>query len=252
MRCFFDGSQGEDDNASQWLTLAGYMATDAVWGAFQKKWEAMLRNRYPIAPYVHMYEMVSNTDPFERVVGWTEDKISQLVWDSLHLLQDLDKHDFRSFAYSIDLAARKKLLAEGYEIHDPYAICTSSCVALAFEWQYDTRPTNSERSYVFFDRGEKFIDYIRPKWLKERTPPGKVGLGSFWDWIIDIQELDMRAHPPIQAADVLAWARTRSLSVKERRWRFLEEIMQAVIPSSSVKFRESEMRAKCKKKVVGS
>ena len=245
MRCFFDGSRGEDDDIGQWLTLAGYMATDAVWSGFQKQWETMLRDRYPIAPYVHMCDIAANVDPFERLAGWDDDKLTKLVLDCLLILQDLNKRDVCSFTYSIDLTARVKLIAEGYEIHDPYAICTSSCVGLAFKWQYDTHPTNSERSYLFFDRGEKFINYIRPKWLKERTPPGKVGLGSFWDWIIDIQELDMREHPPIQAADVLAWARTRSLSKKERRWRFLEDIMQQVIPSSSVKLGEAEMRAKC-------
>lgn len=249
MRCFFDGSQGEDDDRSQWLTLAGYMATDAVWGGFQKQWESMLRGRYPIAPFVHMCEMVANEDPFERVNGWTEGKINQLVWDSLQLLSGMDKQNLRSFTYSIDLTARDKLLAEGYEIHDPYVICTESCIGLAFGWHYDTRPNNAELSYIFFDRGESFMDAIRPKWLKEKTPPGKVSLGSFWDWIIDIHDLDMREHPPIQAADVLAWARTRGLSKKERRWRFLDEIMQRIIPSSSVRLGEAEMRAKYPRRV---
>jgi len=247
MRCYFDGSQGNDDRSGQWLTLAGYMASDAVWATFQKQWEAMLRNRYPIAPYVHMCEMVANVDPFERIAGWTEERINQLVLDSLLILQDLDKHNFRSFTYSVDLTARKKLLAEGYEIHDPYDICAKSCVALAFEWHYDTRPHKAELSSIFFDRGEAFMASIRPEWLREKTPPGKVSLGSFWDWIVDIRDLDMREHPPIQAADVLAWARTRGLSKKERRWRFLEEIMRQIIPSSSIKFGEIEMRAKCRK-----
>ena len=72
MRCYFDGSEGAEDNGTKWLTLAGFMAPDGLWGAFQRKWEAMLRDRYPIAPYVHMCDLLSHNDPFERSAGWSE------------------------------------------------------------------------------------------------------------------------------------------------------------------------------------
>jgi len=74
--------------------------------------------RYPIAPYIHMSEMFSGADPFERVVGWTDEKLNQLVIDAAHVLQGLDKSGFRSIACTIDLTACNALIKEGRAVAD--------------------------------------------------------------------------------------------------------------------------------------
>ena len=72
MKLHLDGSEGDDDEGRKWMTLAGYIASDGFWRDFDDRWTTMLHNRYPIAPYIHMNELMGWDDPFERVNGWTD------------------------------------------------------------------------------------------------------------------------------------------------------------------------------------
>lgn len=116
MKCYFDGSEGTDDSGGKWLTLAGYAAPDSFWGAFSRKWERMLTERYPIAPFIHMWQVVSGEDPFERRSGWDEENINRLILNAVDLMQQMDKRRFRCFVCSVDISARQRLLREGYEV----------------------------------------------------------------------------------------------------------------------------------------
>lgn len=226
MKTYFDGSEGCDDTNAKWLTLAGYGATDSFWARFDDKWKRLLLERYPIAPYIHMWEIISGTDPFERRSGWTKEKISDLIVDTVKLLQGFDKTIFRQFVCSIDLSAHQRLVGEGYKIDDPFSICSDVCVGSAIDWFLKKK--KPEPLYLCFDRGEKFMSGIKKKWLANRTPPGRVSVDPsklLWDSILDIQELDMETTPPLQAADMVAWARTRSLSEETRDWKYLAHIM---------------------------
>jgi len=242
MKSYFDGSEGTDGNNSQWLTLAGYMASDALWGSFQTSWERMLKERYPIAPYIHMSEIVNREDPFERRAGWTDAKVEALLFDAVDLLQRLDKRAFCSFVCSIDLSARIKLIQSGSQIKDPCEICANWCVGKATSWYFDARPDDIELMYVFFDRGESFMKPIKNAWLSNRTPPKRPARNLFWDLIANIEEVDMEVNPPIQAADMLAWARNRSLNPKIRPFRHMHEIMSRVIPSWQLTLDEGRLR----------
>lgn len=71
MKVYFDYSLGDDTKLDSWMTLAAVASTDNAWNGFNKRWDHMLKNRYPIAPYIHMTDIFSGTDPFERVNGWT-------------------------------------------------------------------------------------------------------------------------------------------------------------------------------------
>ena len=68
MKVYFDYSEGNDKSQDQWMTLAAAASTDRDWNGFNKQWRAMLSNRYPIAPYMHMNQIFSNEDPFEAVL----------------------------------------------------------------------------------------------------------------------------------------------------------------------------------------
>jgi len=242
MRCYFDGSEGSDDGGAKWLTLAGYIASDGFWGRFQGKWETMLKERYPIAPYIHMNPLVMHEDPFERVVGWTNGKMTELVTDAIMVLNGLDKEEFCSFACSIDLNAHKRLIAEGVKMpSEPIEILTHACVLGAFTWYFRNRPGKMEMAYIFFDQGEPFLEIIRKIWMG-KSAPGRVTVEPIWGLIAGVQPMDMRNTPPIQAADMLAWARTRSLSSKKRLYQHLDKIISTVIPQDSVRLGEEKMR----------
>jgi len=249
MKIYFDGSGGEDDAGSKWITLAGFATSDILWKKFCLDWETMLKERYPIAPYIHMNEMYSGTDPFERgVAGWTEEKVGRLVLDAMDILQKMEKEVFRSFVCSVDVTGRERLVGEGYVVDDPITLCTEMCLGRFNNWKWgfeDDRRLGL--SYLFFDRGEHFVTDLKRRWLENRTPPGKVVVDRsklFWDFIGDIQEVDMERNPPIQAADMVAWARTRSLSEKERPGRHVAHIMRQIIPHDTAIITEEKMRSK--------
>ena len=245
MRCYFDGSKGVDGDNNVWLTLAGYVAKDGFWRHFNTQWDRMLRERYPVAPYVHMYQLASGSPPFESGPnGWTKAKVEQLIHDALGILQVQDKEVFRSVICSVNVAAHARLVDEGYEIEDPAVLCVEACVGQAFDWFLTRYGDSIELAYLHFDRDEPFIKPIRDRWLPCRPIPGKVTSEPFWGLIQDILPVPMDENPAVQAADMLAWARTRSLVPHDRPWRYLADMMRAVIPQSGVFVTEAIMRSK--------
>ncbi|HLG95175.1 MAG TPA: DUF3800 domain-containing protein [Bryobacteraceae bacterium] len=243
MKCYFDGSEGLDDSNHAWVTLAGFGAPDATWAKFEANWVAMLRDRYPIAPYIHMNELIGWEDPFERTVGWNEEKKNKLIIDAVQLLQRLDR-TFTACLCMIDLTANQELRAMGYPVSDPYTICAEICVAKSVSWYNDQHPHKSELAHIFFDRDEQFMHTVKERWLQERTPRHQVTVKPAWDVIENITDVDMRDYPAIQAADMIAWGRSRQLSERERPFRHLLEIIQAVVPSWTYKIDEDVMRRK--------
>jgi len=243
MKCYFDGSEGTDDAGDAWITLAGFGAADSVWRNFDEKWRRMLTERYPVAPFLHMWQLVSGTDPFERRAGWTEEKVSALITDAIDLFQDLDHRVFRSFTCMVNLSAYERLRKEGLILDDPATICGGMCVALPLMWRVEHQKI--ELSYFFFDRGERFMHGIKEMWLKTRTPPGQISIDPsvhVWDLIENMIEVDMQRTPPVQAADMLAWATSRGLSTKERRFRDLATVLRDVIPHETAILSEEILR----------
>ena len=239
MRSYFDGSEGVDDSSSRWLTLAGFVAPDKCWARFYAQWEQMLRDRYPVAPYVHMYELLGRDDPFERKAGWTNEKITQLVVDAIEVLAGTVPRSFHSIVCSIDVSAHDRLQREGMDLLSPHTICTKWCVRRVVEWIH---PSRAEMIYLFFDRNESFAGPLKDQWLKNRTPLNRVANNPNWDIIADIQELDMQRHPPLQAADMLAWGKTRSLRDVKRPFRNLLEAIHSYVPSKTIDIGEQMLR----------
>lgn len=205
MKCYFDGSLSGD---ARWLSLGGLVATDGVWADFEKEWEAMLRSGlHPIAPYVHMTDLMTQNDPFERLSGWDDDAASKLVWDAVSVLASARKGHLRAFSSSIDVMAHARLVAEGFEIAEPAVICAHSGINALLEWYWDKHGV--ELAHLFYDQNEPFISSIRSEWLRKVRPkkPSEV----FWGAIANVQPVDMRDTPPMQAADIVAWAATRRL-----------------------------------------
>ena len=241
MRSYFDGSEGEDGSGHKWLTLAGYIAKDSVWASFEPKWKEMLRNRYPPAPWLHMSQMMNHEDPFERVNGWTDEKLGYLIVDALKLLQRLDKKAFRMFVCSVDVTAREYLSADGYDIPDASIICAQTCFRGSLNW-YLASSNPLEAAYVYYDQGEPFFESIRQYWKTQKHPTRVVLAGDIWGLIAIIEEADMRYTPPIQAADLAAWGHSRELVHRDRAWRYLAEIARKIIPSSVFRVDEDYLR----------
>jgi hypothetical protein len=243
MRSFFDGSRGSDSHNHEWLTLAGYTANNGVWDQFDRHWETMLRDRYPIAPYIHMTDLLTGNDPFERIVGWTEDKRHRLIFDALNILQQLPKEGFCAFICSVDATARDYLVDDGYVIPEPAAICARLCFQRSLQWYFDHHPDTLELVSIYFDRDEPFIQPIREVWLKYSDPRRLVQENPAFGLITEVSPVIMSGNPGVQAADVLAWAKTRSISAEEgREGKHLFRIMTQIIPSLTFAIDEASLR----------
>jgi hypothetical protein len=244
MKCYLDGSQGQDETKAEWLTLAGYSAVDSFWSDFDTKWRRMREERKPIAAYIHMIDLLSRKDPFEwGVYGWNKEKIDQLIIDAVDVLQQMDKSTSSSFICTVDLAAHAKLVKEGCDIPTPSAVCVRVVVPMALAWNAKINPTNPEPVHLLFDRGEKFMSAFKREWLDKRTTPGNVPASiTVWNMIANIEEVDQAFAPPVQAADMLAWSRTRGISPEFRDWRHLADVIQKVIPNDTIDLTESTMR----------
>jgi hypothetical protein len=217
MNCYFDGSVGGDSD--QWLTLAGLIASDWTWAIFQKHWEIMLRERYPIAPYIHMTALITGNDPFELVAGWTECRVDRLVSDAEGVLNSADKKHICAFACSIDVSAHSRLIDEGYNISDPAVICAEIGIGQLLTRYRDTH--SLEMAHLFYDQDEPFIGSIRKRWRERVVMPNKLVTNElFWGSIASVQPVDMRDTPGIQAADMVGWSVTRRLryGLAEDKW----------------------------------
>src|ERR1700728_1401779 len=107
MNCYFDGSVG--GKSDEWLTLGGLAAPHGIWAAFRGDWIAMLQSRDPVAPYVHMTDVVTGQRPFRRDAGWTDAKKKQLVSDAIDVLGTIPTTHLCAFACGIDHKAHTRL-----------------------------------------------------------------------------------------------------------------------------------------------
>lgn len=250
MKCYFDGSQGLDDSGAEWLTLAGYMASDVLWSKFDDAWIKILCERYPIAPYIHMSELMGTDDPFETANGWTFEKKNALILDAVSFLSQINKTAYCSFVCRIDLAAHNRLLKEGFTLKRPAVMCADACISQSFGWYYKNHKL--ELAHIFFDRGERFMTEFKAEWKKMCPNRHAITVEHFWGMISNVTDLDMRSSPALQAADMLAWAETRGLSAAEKPYKHLSTIFQQCVPSVRIVINEETLRTRFGKRTQQS
>ena len=223
MNCYFDGSVGGTSN--EWLTLGGLIATDSAWANFESDWTAMLKDRDPVAPYVHMTDLVRGGDPFDDQSGWDQKKREKLIWDAAAVLCRVPVGALCAFACSVDTHARKRLHAEGYAASQPAVICAEIGLGNLLNWYTDKHKI--ETAYAFYDRNEPFIRSIRTRWLRHeaRLRRQRIVSDLVWGRIGDIQEVNMPSSAQIQASDVIAWSFTRRLAYSRSKWGDLATIL---------------------------
>ncbi len=221
MNCYFDGSVGGNEN--EWLTLGGIVATAHTLKRVEAQWAIMLRERYPIAPYLHLTDLLTGNDPFERRAGWTDHQVTALINDVLSVVHAAPKHEFCAFACSIDTHARERLVTEGYKIDAPAIIAAEIGIGNLFTWYRNKH--GMTLAHLFYDKNEAFIRSIRTRWLKYYDP-GRVTTDLFWGSIATVTTLEMRDTPGLQIADLIAWAVTRRLrNTRADRWGHLADTL---------------------------
>jgi hypothetical protein len=248
MKIYYDGSNGEPDpQGDGWITLGGVAATDAVWADFDLKWNRMLRERYPMAPYIHMIELLDHNSPFDRVNGWTREKKRQLISDAIVVLSQMHKQEFRWFRCSLNTSAIERLFMQGKVVpSNPHLHIALFMLYLMVTGYADNVNINDrEKIFVFYDRGEKFYPLVKKAWLEGRTMPGQpLNPSNPWDFLENIAEVDQAyTPPPLQVADMVAWSHTRTLTTSEERdFSYLKSLFLKFAPSSTVDVTEQVLR----------
>ena len=204
----------------------------------------MLAAREPVAPYIHMREIVSGKGLFQKESGWNEAKVNSLIFDAVNLLQGLPKSRFCTIACSIDVTGRERLILEGCEITKPEVICAQCCVGGGLYWYHEHLPDALETAYVFFDNNDRSMHELRQEWLRNRKPRKLVTDDLLWGLIADVKAVGMKDNAPLQAADMVAWAATRIRSDKVRPYRYLATVLQALVPNSRLVLDAETLREK--------
>jgi hypothetical protein len=238
---FFDGS-GSEKNAP-FLTLAGMAADDSMWSEFNKGWNDILQSNDPPAVYMHMHEAMPLKEEFDQRKGWTNKKIYNLCYKLLKIMSEMDKTRFRQFLCTIDMDAYRKLESEGLKMDSPVEIC-SKCPETVLSWYVTKYPGVIQNLHFFFDQGEPFKDVFEKTWIANKANVlGSHGADIFWGLLKTVTTADMRDHPALQAADMLAWSVNRDLTSKyDRPFKAWAHIMHQVIPTTGILWDENRLR----------
>jgi hypothetical protein len=134
-----------------------------------------------------------------RFAGWSKDDLRETVIDLLRVLAKAPRWDLVGFSCTIDLRGYERAKAQIISLKQPIGICLDHCMGVVFQRQRD-----GTKVELWFDRGEE-ISELLSLWR------GVAGKRAIWAQSVSmIDEVsDMREHPPLQAADLLAWTTNR-------------------------------------------
>jgi len=229
LHAFFDDSGKFTD--SDFVCLAGYIATDENWQGFSDEWGPLLL-RHKI-PYVHMKEMIALRGPYES-----------LGWDAAHrdavLLEFIDvirRHVIGGFGIGVDAKYLRSMSKDARTvIGDPAMLCFQRILRRVVE-KLDEVGYESSIAAVFDDCEEYSVRCYRMWSALRRVAPSlskKVPSITFADDIV---------FWPLQAADVLAWETNKNLrqqAGKHKTRKQIERLMQSTEPEYGLDY-QSEL-----------
>lgn len=202
LRAYYDCSGQPHD--SEFVTLAGVIASESVWDRFCQEWTSVLE-RYQISEF-HMADAMSLKRDFSQANGWSQEKVQKLVWDLWAIVGRFRATDgFRlgtnlvGSSCTVTMENYRRAKFENPQLRSPEAICTQYCVSVI------PRDIDSDIAYpeisLVFDQNEDFRHPIYRNWQRYR---GKREAG----WPRQVKAIDEASSsntPPLQAADLLAW-----------------------------------------------
>lgn len=208
LRSYYDGSK----TTALTMSLACVAADDPIWSKIEAKWEDILE-RYGI-PYVHMKELMPLVGPFQ---GWTAPRRDALLTEIVEFFREFRPETrINIFTCSIDLVEHRKW-ASIRKHPAPERLCARMIFPMVMDWYAEFPETILDVMEVYFDRDEPFMAHIAEDWrtksIRKQHPA--------WDLIRTIAPADMRLTPPLQVADMMAWARNRIESTKAGSDSFL-------------------------------
>jgi hypothetical protein len=211
---YYDGTgSSHPKSGSRFLTLAGYVAADDVWPAFETLWHHVLAQwdeAKGVRPceYFHEKEARHLRGHFAPARGWTREKVHalklQLLNDCLSVMVWHYRNRFVGTSCTVSLDDMREALSERPLLLEQYREPESVCVTIVL-YLAKRMLVPSTGGYVpddasirlYFDRGERFLNSIHNTWTRRRHEPR-------FKNIVSIETAEMKNTPAIQAADMLA------------------------------------------------
>ena len=208
---FFDESG--HSSGTEFFALAAFVASDADWAPFDKRWQDALRRHD--APYLHMREFAHFVGAFK---GWTEDQRLGLLGDCVTAINAIPAI---AVGAAMSVEDFKKLDAEGQSsLQDPFFCCFQEVVrGVALNAHFEQEGLNVQ---MVFSQRDEFRAMARKLWnVMAEHIDVKERMGS-------LEFKDMRGEPALQAADLLAYEFRHYYHLRKTRpelaprWAFVE------------------------------
>jgi hypothetical protein len=162
------------------VVVAGYVATEAQWLAFEPEWRSTLA-RFKLGNEFHMTDFMS-----QRYSSLKRDQILSA------LASVIRANTLRPFVCAIDIAAYKRVNDELAleECHGaPFAIAARGLAKELKEWRAETLQPD-DQLLTFVEEGTKHYGQMEQVFKRDRIPvPNRVP----------------KAMPQVQPCDILAW-----------------------------------------------
>jgi hypothetical protein len=154
---------------------------------------------------MHMKEAMYLRKEFSAKNGWAKQSARDLITRLVRFVYASNlRHRIYAVCCTLNLDDYRRAVRDGYSFKRPHALCAALCVEKVLALQY------LQSVDFFFDQNEPFLGYAQALW---KRLAGLEGSETTWGIIGQMSAVNMRIHPPLQLADMLAWSRNRSIAV---------------------------------------
>lgn len=200
-------------SATEFFSLAAFVAEDADWAAFDRLWQEALRDTQ--APYLHMRDFAHRVGAFQ---GWTEEQRRALLGRCVKAVNSIPAV---AVGAAVSIADFNALDCEPrLALRDPFFCCFQEVVrGVALNALFEPADV---RVHMVFSQQDEFGASARQLWsVMAETTDVRHQMGS-------LEFANMREVPALQAADLLAYELRHHYHLRKARpmsaprWAFRE------------------------------
>lgn len=205
--------------SSDYMCMAGYMASDEGWNGLCSGWRYLLREKYKI-PALHMREIMSPSGK-SPAAAWDIDRKLDMLREFILLIR---KHTEVGFACALDAKHYREVVKtintvaaeEGLKTKpfNTQMFCMARIVRMVMQYLEESVPEEQRQTSLVFDDDEHYSKtcYALLCDLKKCVPAIKKS-------IVNISFADDEWYYPLQAADLLSYAFRNELKKREKGWK---------------------------------
>lgn len=202
---FFDESTHTD-----YVCMSGYIADDGYWEALTQEWNRLLRVKYDI-PFLHLTDFISSRGIYDEL-GWKEPAKNSLIEMALDdFINVIRRHTIVGIGVAIHAPTYRRILKDVKKKEKPEVFCFERVLRLSIDWLNSIDMTDPVVMVFDDSRDYSMKAYANLCEIKDRHPDLRRRIAG-------IMLGNDEYFPPLQAADLLAYATTRLLNLGDNAW----------------------------------